>query len=179
MPPAAFPTFRAAGPGDAPAITAIYADAVLTGTATFELEPPDETEMESRRAALAGGGFPYFVAEAGGQVLGYGYAGPYRSRPAYRFTVEDSIYLARDARGQGIGRALLAALIEAAAARGFRQMLAVIGDSRNAASVRVHRAVGFRMVGNFTDVGWKHGRWLDTVLMQLPLGAGASAPPDG
>jgi phosphinothricin acetyltransferase len=179
VPVVTIPWIRPAAQIDVPAITAIYADAVLTGTATFELDPPDETEMERRRAELVAGGFPYFVAIRENQVLGYAYAGPYRARPAYRFAVEDSIYLAPDARRQGIGRALLAALIETSTARGFRQMLAVIGDSQNAGSVAVHRALGFRLVGTFADVGWKHGRWLDTVLMQLPLGPGSSTMPGG
>lgn len=168
---------RNATAADIPAITAIYADSVLTGTGTFELTPPDEAEMGRRHAALADGRFPYFVAERDGELLGYAYAGPYRARPAYRFAVEDSIYLAADARRQGVGRKLLETLIEASTALGFRQMLAVIGDSQNAGSVGVHKALGFRLVGTFTDVGWKHGRWLDTVLMQLSLGAGSTVPP--
>jgi L-amino acid N-acyltransferase YncA len=162
---------------DIPAITEIYGDAVLTGTASFEIEAPAESEMARRMTALREGGYPYLVAEAGGGVLGYGYAGMYRARPAYRSTVEDSVYLAREARGRGIGRALLSALIERCEASGFRQMIAVIGDSGHHASIRLHEAAGFVLVGTFRDVGYKHGRWLDTVLMQRPLGQGGEAPP--
>ncbi len=163
---------------DVPAITAIYAHAVAHGTASFELDPPDETEMALRRAAILGGGYPYLVAERGGEIAGYAYAGPYRTRPAYRSTVEDSIYVAPVAQGQGIGRALLAALITECEARDFRLMVAVIGDSGNAGSIGVHKACGFSHAGLLPAIGWKHGRWLDCVLMTLPLGAGASAPPE-
>ncbi len=168
---------RPAADADLAQITAIYADAVLHGTATFEIVPPDEAEMRARRAALLAGGYPYLVAEDGGRVLGYAYAAPYRARPAYRSTVEDSIYVAPDAQGRGVGRALLTRLIAEAEARGFRQMVAVIGDSQNTASIGVHRALGFDLVGVFKDVGYKHGRWLDSVLMQKPLGPGATTPP--
>ena len=162
---------------DMAAITAIYGQSVATGTASFELEPPDLDEMRRRRDTLLAGGFPYLVAEAEEGILGYAYAGPYRPRPAYRATVEDSIYLAAAAQGRGIGRLLLAALIEAAEAGGFRQMVAVIGDSRHQASIRLHAALGFRLVGILENVGFKHGRWLDSVLMQRSLGAGADEPP--
>jgi phosphinothricin acetyltransferase len=162
---------------DLAAITAIYADAVTFGTASFELEPPTEREMAGRRAALLEGGFPYLVAERAGAVLGYAYAGPYRSRPAYRFTVEDSVYVARPAQGQGVGRVLLSALIDAAEARGFRLMIAVIGDKESAGSIRLHRSLGFAPVGVLEPVGYKHGRWLASVLMQRVLGEGASTPP--
>ncbi len=173
-------TLRPVDPSDLPAITAIYAEAVQTGTASFELTPPDLEEMRRRHAALVTGGHPYLVAASPkGAVLGYAYAGPYRPRPAYRWTVEDSIYLAAAARGLGLGRALLGALIEAATAAGFRQMVAVIGDSGNQASIALHRAAGFHPVGTFAAVGWKHGRWLDSVLMQRPLGNGAETPPAG
>lgn len=171
-------SLRPATLADIPAITAIYGEAVLHGTGTFEIDPPDEAEMEARWRALADGGFPYLVAERDGGVLGYAYAGPYRARPAYRHTVEDSIYLHPAACGRGNGKTLLAAVIAASAARGFRQMVAVIGDTENAASIGVHRSLGFRLAGTLADVGWKHGRWLDTVLMQLPLGPGGGAPPD-
>jgi phosphinothricin acetyltransferase len=171
-------SIRAATPADIPAITRIYAHAVTHGTASFELDPPDETEMARRQRALLDGGFPYHVAERGHAVLGYAYAGPYRTRPAYRFTVEDSIYVDPDAQGRGIGRALLDRLIADSEARGFRQMLAVIGDSAQLASIAVHRAAGFHHVGNFQNVGYKFGRWLDSVLMQRPLGRGALAAPD-
>jgi L-amino acid N-acyltransferase YncA len=167
---------------DIPAITRIYAHAVLQGTATFELDPPDEAEMTRRMKALLDGGFPYIAAEnagapIGGAVLGYAYAGPYRTRPAYRFTVEDSIYVDPNTHRRGLGRALLTRLIEEAERRNFRQMIAVIGDSANAPSIEVHRALGFRMVGNFESVGFKFGRWLDSVLMQRDLGPGAKTTP--
>lgn len=174
--PAAEITFRPAAAGDAEALASIYAHYVLTHTATFELEPPGPDEMERRRAAVAGAGLPYLVAEAAGRVVGYGYAGPYRLRPAYRFTVEDSIYLHPEWAGRGIGRALLARLIAESEARGFRQMVAVIGDSANAASVRLHAGLGFIEVGVLRDVGFKFGRWLDTVLMQRPLNPAPGRP---
>ena len=170
-------TIRPVRDVDMAAITAIYGLSVATGTASFELEPPGLDEMRRRRDALLAGGFPYLVAEAKEGVLGYAYAGPYRPRPAYRATVEDSIYLAEAAQGRGIGRLLLAALIEAAEAGGFRQMVAVIGDSRHQASIRLHAALGFRPVGILENVGFKHGCWLDSVLMQRSLGPGAAEPP--
>ena len=169
---------RQATAADVPAITAIYADEVANGSATFEIVPPDEAEMAHRLAHLLAAGYPWFVAERDGVVVGYAYAGPYRDRPAYHNTVEDSVYLARPARGAGIGRRLLGLLVEACAERGFRQMVAVIGDTENVASVRVHAAAGFTPVGTFRAVGYKHGRWLDTVLMQRPLGVGDAAQPD-
>jgi L-amino acid N-acyltransferase YncA len=173
---------RPATPADIPAITRIYAHAVIHGTASFELEPPDETEMTRRMQAMLSGGFPYIVAENAGAlmgqaILGYAYAGPYRTRPAYRFTVEDSIYVDPNAHRRGIGRVLLACLIEESESRGFRQMLAVIGDSAQTPSIQVHRALGFRMVGSFENVGFKFGRWLDSVLMQRDLGPGATTQP--
>jgi phosphinothricin acetyltransferase len=171
-------TTRAATAADIPAITAIYAEQVLYGTATFELAPPDEAEMARRMEMLFDGGYPYIVAERDGSVLGYAYAGEYRARPAYRHTVEDSIYLSPDARGQGVGGLLLRVLIEQSMALGFRQMLAVIGDSQNLASIRVHRAAGFADIGVFTSVGHKFGRWLDVVLMQRSLGYGDRTPPE-
>jgi len=171
-------TTRAAALGDVPAIAAIYAEQVRNGTATFEIAPPDEAEMAARMAKVAAGGFPYFVAESEGQVLGYCYAGPYHVRAAYRDTVEDSIYIAEASRGLGIGGALLRALLEACTSAGFRQMVALIGDSKNEASVRLHKAAGFAPVGTLKSVGFKHGRWLDVVLMQLALGAGATRDPD-
>jgi L-amino acid N-acyltransferase YncA len=167
---------RACEAADVPAITAIYRPAVLHGSATFEIEPPDEAEMLRRREALLAGGHPYLVAALGGEVAGYAYAGPYRARPAYRSTVENSVYVRDGLQGRGIGRRLLAALVDEAATRDFRQMIAVIGDSGNAASVRLHEACGFAPVGVLRSVGWKHGRWLDTVLMQRALGPGDSAP---
>jgi len=166
---------RPAAAHDIAAITDIYADAVRHGTASFEIDPPGPDEMMLRFEALGAGGFPYLVAELKGAVVGYAYAGPYRARPAYRFTVEDSIYLAASARRRGIGRALLARLIEDAQRRGFRQMIAVIGDSDQPASIALHAAAGFRLIGTFAAVGYKFDRWLDSVLMQRPLGDGATS----
>jgi phosphinothricin acetyltransferase len=168
---------RSAEPRDLPAITRIYAHAVLHGTASFELEPPDEAEITRRYVALHDGGFPYVVAEFDGSVAGYAYAGPYRARPAYRFTVEDSIYIDAAMQRRGVGRALLDALLVESEMRGFRQMIAVIGDSATVASIELHRAAGFRMVGAFEAVGFKFGRWLDSVLMQKALGNGAATNP--
>jgi phosphinothricin acetyltransferase len=172
---------RPAEAADAASIASIYREAVLYGTASFEIEPPDTKEITRRMASLAAGGFPFVVAESvDGALLGYAYAGPYRARPAYRFTVENSIYLREGSRGRGLGTALLSRLVEASAAMGARQMVAVIGDSANEASIALHRRCGFRMVGTFEAVGWKHGRWLDSVLMQRALGDGAATlPPDG
>jgi L-amino acid N-acyltransferase YncA len=161
---------RAAAAADISAITEIYAHAVRYGTATFEIDPPEETEMADRFRALADGGFPYLVAELDGLVRGYAYAGLYRTRVAYRHTLEDSIYLAPEFQGRGIGRALLDRLLAEAAGRGFRQMVAVIGDSDQVASIALHGAAGFRMVGTLEAVGHKFGRWLDTVLMQRAIG---------
>jgi L-amino acid N-acyltransferase YncA len=171
------PLLRSAGPADIPAITRIYAHAVRYGTASFELEPPDEAEMARRQAALIDGGFPYLAAELDGAIAGYAYAGPYRARPAYRWTVEDSIYVAPQAHRRGIGRVLLDRLVAECTARDFRQMIAVIGDSQNAPSIELHRVAGFRLVGTFENVGFKFDRWLDSVLMQRLLGTGASAAP--
>ncbi|MET0905657.1 MAG: N-acetyltransferase family protein [Tardiphaga sp.] len=168
---------RAATAADLLAITAIYEEAVLHGTATFELDPPDLAEMTRRYDALVGGGFPYLVAVDGDQVQGYAYAGPHRPRIAYRFTVENSIYLAPAAQRRGIGGKLLAALINASESKGFRQMVAVIGDSANAGSVAVHRNAGFKMIGTHPDVGFKFGRWLDTISMQRALGPGGETLP--
>ena len=162
---------------DIPAIAAIYRREVLLGTASFEIEPPSEEEMHRRREGLIVSGCPYLVAVADGAILGYAYAGPYRPRPAYRNTVEDSVYIRDDARGRGIGRLLLGALVERATAAGFRQMVAVIGDSQNHGSVALHKAMGFELTGVFRSVGWKHGRWLDSVLMQRALGEGDATPP--
>jgi L-amino acid N-acyltransferase YncA len=162
---------------DIPAITRIYAHAVKYGTATFELEPPDEAEMLRRFEKLRAGPFPYVVAELDGAVAGYAYASLFRERPAYRFTVEDSIYIAPEMHRRGIGRALLMRLITEAEAAGFRQMIAVIGDSANTASIAVHRSCGFKDAGVYEAVGFKFGRWLDTVQMQLALGQGATTAP--
>ena len=170
-------TIRPARPADVSAIAAIYGDAVLTGTATFEIEPPAETEMLRRLSILVDGGYPYLVAETGGAVIGYGYCGPYHLRPAYRDTVEDSIYLASEARRQGLGRSVLSALIDECEDRGFRQMIAIISDSGNARSLHLHRSAGFALVGTLKHVGYKHGRWLDTTIMQRALGPGGMVPP--
>lgn len=165
-------TLRPSTEADIPAVTAIYRHAVLHGTGTFEIDPPDEAEMTRRRADVLGKNLPWIVAEADGQVLGYAYANTFRPRPAYRFFVEDSIYLAPDGQGRGVGRLLLAELVARCTALGARQMLAVIGDSGNAASIGVHRACGFEPTGILRASGWKFDRWLDVVLMQRALGPG-------
>jgi len=170
---------RPSAAADLPALTRIYGHAVLHGTGTFELDRPDESEMARRRDDVLAKGLPWLVAERAGQVLGYAYANHFRPRRAYRFCLEDSIYLDPGARGQGVGLLLLAELLAQCAARGARQMLAVIGDSSNAASIGVHRACGFEPAGLFKAAGWKFERWLDVVLMQKSLGeGGASAPTD-
>jgi L-amino acid N-acyltransferase YncA len=161
---------------DLPAITAIYGHAVVHGTGTFELTPPDETEMANRRRDVLGKGLPWLVAEQGGQVLGYAYANQFRPRPAYRFYLEDSIYLHADARGRGVGTLLLTELLARCEAAGARQIVAVIGDSANAGSIGVHRALGFEHTGVLKSAGWKFDRWLDVVLMQRSLGPGDSSP---
>jgi phosphinothricin acetyltransferase len=155
---------RPATPNDIGAITRIYADAVLYGTASFEIEPPDQAD-------------PYFAAEIGSVVAGYAYAGPYRSRPAYKWSVEDSVYVAPDMHRKGIGGLLLRALIAASAQRGYRQMIAVIGDTAQIASIVAHERAGFSHVGTLHSVGFKHGQWLDTVLMQRALGEGDATAP--
>lgn len=170
-------SIRPAKTADIPAITRIYAHAVEHGTASFELTPPDETEMARRMSKLLEGGFPYLAAEVDGRLAGYAYAALYRERPAYRKTVEDSVYVAPDMHRRGAGLVLLNALVDAAAARGFRQMIAVIGDSAQAASIGLHLSAGFHHAGNLENVGFKHGRWLDTVLMQRALGPGATSDP--
>jgi phosphinothricin acetyltransferase len=170
-------SIRAAGPTDIPAIARIYDHAVRHGTASFEIAPPDEAEMARRIRALLEGGYPHLVAERDGAVLGYAYAGPYRARPAYRWAVEDSIYVDPTAYRRGIGRALLDRLIAESTVRDFRQMIAVIGDSAQTASIELHRAAGFRLVGTIENVGFKFGRWLDSVIMQRALGPGAATKP--
>ena len=160
-----------------PAIAAIYAHHVLHGLASFEEVPPDIAEMSRRRDDFVARALPYLVAERAGRVVGYAYASPYRTRSAYRFTVEDSIYIEHAEVGRGIGRALLSALIERCTALGYRQMVAVIGGSDTWPSIRLHEALGFARVGVLQAIGFKFGGWVDTVLMQRPLGAGASAPP--
>jgi L-amino acid N-acyltransferase YncA len=171
------PEIRPATEADLPAITRIYEHAVLHGTATFELIPPDLAEMTRRFRSLMDGGFPYLVGVLDGRVGGYAYAGAYRPRPAYRFTVENSIYLDPAIHRRGVGLMLLRRLIEECEKRGHRQMIAVIGDSANAGSIGVHRACGFQMIGTHPNVGLKFGRWLDTVMMQLPLGEAAKTVP--
>lgn len=172
------PTIRPATLADIPAITEIYAEAVHHGTATFELTPPDIAEMTRRFDELRRGGFPYIVATIEDRVAGYAYAALYRARPAYRFTVENSVYLAPDSHRRGIGLALLTELIAQCEQRGYRQMVAVIGDSANAASIGVHARAGFEMTGTLRNVGFKFGRWLDTVLMQRALGDGGGTTPE-
>jgi L-amino acid N-acyltransferase YncA len=170
-------SIRPATPADIPAITRIYAHAVEHGTASFEIEAPDQTEMARRQRELIDAGFPYIAAELDGVLLGYAYAGCYRARPAYRFTIEDSVYVDPKAQRRGVGGMLLGHLIAESTDRGFRQMIAVIGDSSQIASIELHRAAGFRMVGTFESVGHKFGRWLDSVVMQRALGSGATTQP--
>jgi phosphinothricin acetyltransferase len=170
-------TIRPAASGDLPTLREIYAGHVLNGAASFEEVPPDLAEFTTRWQHIAELGLPYLVASDPTGVLGYAYAGPYRPRSAYRFTVEDSIYLDPKAIGRGLGRRLLTAVIEGATAAGKRQMLAVIGDSANQASVALHRGLGFAEVGTFRAVGFKFGRWVDSVLMQRALGKGETSLP--
>ena len=164
-------------PGDIGAITRIYADAVLNGTASFEIEPPDEAEMLRRQTTLLKNGYAYFAAEIENVVAGYAYAGPYRTRPAYKWSVEDSVYVAPDMHRKGIGALLLHALIAASTQRGYRQMIAVIGDSAQIGSIALHERAGFRHIGTLCWVGFKHGKWLNTVLMQRALGDGDGTAP--
>ena len=173
------PTIRPATEADLSEITRIYAHAVLNGTASYEYDAPSLAEMTGRFEALKAGGFPYLAAEADGAVLGYAYAGPFRTRPAYRFVVEDSIYIAPEAQGRGVGRLLLQQLIRECIGLGFRQMIAVIGDGGvNLASVQLHAAQGFTECGRIAGSGYKFGRWCDTVLMQLAMNGGADTAPD-
>ena len=168
---------RDAGERDLPAITAIYGEHVLNGLASFEEEVPSTEEMVRRWRAITDGGLPYLVAEAGGRIEGYSYAAPYRARSAYRFTLENSVYVAAGRARGGVGTKLLAELIRRCEAGPWRQMIAVIGDSGNAASIALHRKLGFSLVGNLAGVGFKHGRWVDSVLMQRALGEGESTLP--
>lgn len=163
------PTLRDTVDADLPAITAIYADEVLHGTATFELDPPDEAEMASRLAGVRKLDLPWLTAEADGQLLGYAYLSPFRLRPAYRYCVELSVYIAPEARGRGVGRMLMEALIARARALGLRHLIGAIGDSANAGSIALHKAAGFREAGVWRETGWKFERWIDVVLMQLDL----------
>jgi phosphinothricin acetyltransferase len=176
---AAPPQLRDCRAADLPEIEEIYRLEVLEGTASFELEPPDLAELTARWRTIRAAGLPYLVAEIDGRVAGYAYASTYRPRPAYRLTVEDSVYIARWARRRGVGRLLLDAVIERATASGRRQMVAIIGDSAHQASIGLHRQAGFRTVGTLQDVGLKFGRWLDTVIMHRALGEGATSLPRG
>ncbi len=170
-------SIRPAAESDLPAITSIYAHAVSTGTASFELAPPDLGEMRKRWLALTDKGYPYLVAERGGHVVGYSYASPYRPRPAYRHTVESTVYVAPNVQRAGIGRRLMFKIIEICEEMGFRQMIAIIGDGDNQeASVGLHLALGFHKVGTIEGSGYKFGRWLDTLILQRSLGAGNSGP---
>jgi L-amino acid N-acyltransferase YncA len=171
------PTVRPARPDDLLRIQEIYAHFVTTSTASFELTPPSVEEMRGRFEAITGKGFPFLVAELDGRVAGFAYANTYRPRAAYDYTVEDSVYIAHDMLGRGIGRSLLGALVEICAEAGHRQMVAVIGDSGNEASISFHTALGFTRVGLLPSVGFKHGRWVDSVLMQRALGPGDATPP--
>jgi len=168
---------RPSTPADLPAITAIYAWNVLNGTGTFELDPPDENEMARRRDDVLSKGLPWLVVQRDGVVLGYAYANHFRPRKAYRFCLEDSVYLAAEAKGQGLGRLLLAELLARCEAAGARQMLAVIGDSANLGSIGVHRTLGFEHVGVMKAAGWKFDQWRDVVIMQKALGAGQTTRP--
>jgi phosphinothricin acetyltransferase len=170
------PSLRDCEAGDLVAVHEIYRREVLEGTASFELEPPDLATLTERWQAIRAAGLPYLVAALDGRVAGYAYAGIYRPRPAYRYAVEDSVYIAPWARRRGLGRLLLDAVIAGATSGGRRQMIAIIGDSAHLASIALHRQAGFRMMGTLEDVGWKFGRWLDTVIMQRALGAGAASP---
>jgi L-amino acid N-acyltransferase YncA len=170
-------TIRPCEERDLAAVLEIYTPQVLSGSASFEIEVPSLDEMTRRWRDVTGRGLPYIVAERDGTVVGYAYAGPYRPRPAYRYTVENSVYVAAGQERRGIGRMLLTALLNRCEAMGVRQVMAVIGDSANEASIRVHSALGFRRVGTLTSVGYKHSRWLDVVLMQRELGEGDRSPP--
>ena len=170
-------TIRPSCEDDLPAITALYAHHVLNGTGTFETEPPTEAEMATRRADVLGRRLPHLVMTDGDRLLGFAYCQWFKPRPAYRFSAEDSIYLHPDASGQGLGRKLLSALVTRAENAGIRKLIAVIGDSANAASIGVHRSLGFTPVGVVRGCGWKFGRWLDIVLMEKPLGAGDATAP--
>lgn len=169
---------RDAGADDMEYVGRIYAPYVRGGVATFEETSPGVSELRARHAAIVAAGLPFLIAETGGEPVGYAYAAAYRVRPAYRYTVEDSVYVAEAWCGRGIGLVLLEALIERCEAGPWRQMIAVIGDSGNAASIALHRRCGFAMVGAFRSVGYKLGRWVDTVMMQRALGAGDEGPPD-
>jgi phosphinothricin acetyltransferase len=168
---------RAASERDLPAIHSIYAHHVLHGLASFEEEPPSVDELGRRFRDITGRGLPYLVAESGGALAGYGYCAPYRARSAYRYSLEDSVYVRHDMAGRGVGRRLLEELVLRCEGLGYRQIIAVIGDSGHAASIGVHAACGFLRVGTLRSVGFKFGRWVDSVIMQRPLGPGDSSRP--
>ena len=168
---------RPAAPDDLPAIHAIYAHFVRHGLATFEEEPPSLQELRRRYDEVVGRGLPWLAADFGGQVAGYGYCSPYRSRSAYRYSLEDSVYVREDTHGRGVGTAVLRELIARCEALGYRQLVAVIGNSAHEASIALHANLGFLRVGTLRSVGFKFGRWVDTVLMQRPLGPGDGATP--
>lgn len=170
---------RDASEADMEAVAAIYADHVLHGVGTFEEVPPSTLEIGDRWRSVTSQGLPWLVAESEGRILGYAYATPFRARSAYRYVAEDSVYVAADAHRRGVGKALLGELIRRCEALGLHQLMAVIGDSENHGSTGLHAALGFRQIGTFEAVGYKHCRWLDIVLMQRPLNAGAHAPPEG
>ncbi|WP_284334962.1 GNAT family N-acetyltransferase [Comamonas sp. NoAH] len=173
------PTVRASEPLDLPAITAIYRHHVLHGTGTFEIEPPTLADMSARRQDVLSKNLPWLVAEsADGSILGYAYANWFKPRPAFRFSAEDSIYIADAARGQGIGKALLHALCNECEAVGVRKLIAVIGDSANTGSIALHHGAGFSHAGTLSSVGWKFDRWLDVVMMEKSLGAGDRSSPE-
>ena len=169
---------RAATDADSAALAAIYGDAVLHGFGTFEEVPPAPAEMDARRRAVQDQGLPYLVVEVDGEVLGFAYAAPFRPRAAYRYTLEDSVYVAPEGKGKGVGRAALSAVIAECERLGVRQLVAVIGDSLNAASIGLHRALGFEPAGLHKSVGFKHGRWVDIVLVQKALNGGDNGLPD-
>lgn len=172
-------SIRSAEPADIPRITEIYSDAVLHGTASYEMEPPSSDEMATRFGRITARSLPYIVAELEGQIVGFAYAGPFRERPAYKFIVEDSVYVDPDCKGRGVGRLLLDRIVSEVTAQGYRQIIAVIGDGTNhPASVRLHEAAGFQRSGTISGSGFKHGRWLDTVLMQMPLNGGTETLPE-
>ena len=170
---------RAAGEADVVAVTAIYGHHALHGLGTFEEEAPSAADMAARIAQITALGLPYLVADDGGVIIGFAYAAPFRPRAAYRYTVEDSVYVAPGCAGRGVGKALVQRLIEICQGMGLRQMMAVIGDSGNAASIGLHRALGFDPAGVCRSVGFKHGRWVDTVWMQRALNDGDASAPSG
>ena len=178
MKPRLEPVLRAATVADIPAIQQLYAQQVRDGVATYEYDVPGEAEMAARMEALLSGNFPYLVAECDGEFAGYAYASSYRSRAGYRWTVEDTVYVVPGLSRRGIGTALLEGLMRECATRGFRQMVAVIGEPDNRDSVALHEKLGFTTIGIFPGLGRKHGRWLDTVQMQCALGRGTQQAPD-